>query len=325
MLSWVTRNWFLAGLLATAILAFLFPEAGASGGVLRTEVTTKLTVAVLFLIRGTLLPLTELGRAALAWRLHLLVHACIFLLFPLGVILLLETAGRLWEMDPALRLGFFFLAVLPTTVSTATVFTSLAGGNTAGSVFNATTSNCLGVIVVPLWIAWFFQREAVAISIGPLVLQIVLLVVVPLLAGQAVKPFLREFSVRHRKALEIVSSCLILYVIFAAFANAVVAGLWEEQGTSALLGSFAASLLIFVVATLAVYLLGRITKLSREDLICLLFCAPQKTLATGVTIANVLFAGNPALTLILLPVLFYHFIQLLGGGFLISGLRQEKS
>lgn len=325
MLSWIIKNWFLAALFLSVGLAFLFPEAGATEGILRTEITTKLAVALLFFIRGTLLPLAELKRGALGWRLHLLVHAYIFLLLPFGVFLLFEIADVFWVIDPTFRLGFLFLAALPTTISTAAVFTSLAGGNTAGAVFNATLSNCLGVILVPLWVAWLLQREAAPLPVGPVILQIMLLVVVPLAAGQIVKPVLWEFSARHRWGLEVVSSVLVLFVIFAAFANSVVAGLWRDQAWEVLMGGFVVSLAVFVVATFAALAGGRIARLKRADRICLLFCGPQKTLAGGVTIANVIFPGEPALTLILLPVLFYHFIQLFAGGFFIGHLRKADS
>lgn len=325
MLSWFTRNWFLAGLLLAVVLAFLFPEQGSRGGFLRTEIATKLAVVLLFFIRGTLLPLAELRRGVLGWRLHLLIHAFIFLLLPLGVFLFFEIAGFFWTIDPEFRLGFLFLAALPTTVSTAAVFTAMTGGNTAASVFNATLSNCLGVFLVPLWIAWHLQREAVQVPVGSMILQIVLLVIVPLAAGQALKPFLWEFEAKHRKALEIISSLLVLFVMFAAFANSVVAGLWRQHGWGTLAGGVVASLLIFSVATLGAWFGGGLLRLAAGDRIALLFCAPQKTLAGGVTIAHVIFPGHPALTLILLPVLFYHFIQLFAGGCMVGHFQKRNA
>jgi sodium/bile acid cotransporter 7 len=49
----------------------------------------------------------------------------------------------------------------------------------------------------------------------------------------------------------------------------------------------------------------------REDRIAIVFCGSKKSLASGIPIANVLFAGNPALGMIVLPVLIYHQIQLI--------------
>lgn len=320
---WLRKNWFLIGLFASAALGFLFSEEGASGGVLRTEITTQMGVAVLFFIRGMLLPMVELRRGILAWRLHLLIHAYIFLLLPLVVLLMVEVTDLVRPLGPELRLGFLFLAALPTTISTAAVFTSLARGNTAAAVFNSTVSNCIGVIIVPLWVAWMLQREAVAVPVGPVMLQIVVLVVVPLFVGQAVKPYLWEFTLMQKRRLEAVSNGIVLYVIFAAFANSVAEGMWSGHGWETLLGGMIFAVIVFGVATLLAHAGGRALRLARADRICLFFTGPQKTLAGGVTIANIMFAGDPGLTLILLPVLFYHFVQLFAGGFVVERFRRD--
>jgi solute carrier family 10 (sodium/bile acid cotransporter), member 7 len=322
MRFWFVKNWFLFSLFAAGSLGLLFPQAGASGGWLRTEVTTLVGVAVLFFIRGTLLPLAELRRGFLLWRLHLVVHAYIFLLLPITVVVILELVELVFPVHPELRLGFIFLSVLPTTVSTAAVFTSLARGNTAAAVFNATASNVLGVFIVPLWVGWMLQREAQAVPVGPVILQVVGLVLVPLLAGQAVKPFLPELTLGQKKSLENFSSLIVLYVLFAAFANSTAAGVWEAHGWGLILGGTVLAGVLFVVGTGLAHFGGKLLRLDRGDYICLFFAGPQKTLASGVTIANVMFVSEPGLALILLPTLVYHFIQLFAGGFAVERFRR---
>ncbi|MET0889451.1 MAG: bile acid:sodium symporter, partial [Stenotrophomonas maltophilia] len=49
---------------------------------------------------------------------------------------------------------------------------------------------------------------------------------------------------------------------------------------------------------------------NREDEITILFCGSKKSLATGVPIAKVLFAGG-SLGAIVLPIMIYHQIQLI--------------
>jgi len=46
------------------------------------------------------------------------------------------------------------------------------------------------------------------------------------------------------------------------------------------------------------------------------FCGPQKSLATGIPVAKVLFAGDAGLGLVVLPLLVYHQVQLLAGAVL---------
>jgi sodium/bile acid cotransporter 7 len=67
--------------------------------------------------------------------------------------------------------------------------------------------------------------------------------------------------------------------------------------------------------------------LPRPDLIAARCCAPQKTLASGVPMAKIIFGAHPGLGLILLPVLLYHPLQLIVCGALASrwGREGERS
>ena len=49
---------------------------------------------------------------------------------------------------------------------------------------------------------------------------------------------------------------------------------------------------------------------AREDEITIVFCGSKKSLASGVPMAKVLFAGHP-LGLIVLPIMLFHQIQLM--------------
>ncbi|HEX7916344.1 bile acid:sodium symporter, partial [Rudaea sp.] len=51
-------------------------------------------------------------------------------------------------------------------------------------------------------------------------------------------------------------------------------------------------------------------RLSREDRITILFCGSKKSLASGVPMANVLFAGS-AVGAIVLPLMLFHQVQLM--------------
>src|SRR5690554_4717262 len=83
MRTWARRNWFMLALPVAVGCAWVWPEAGASGGWLRAEVTTKLGVALMFFAQGLTLPAAAVRRGALQWRLHLVVQGFTFLLFPL--------------------------------------------------------------------------------------------------------------------------------------------------------------------------------------------------------------------------------------------------
>jgi sodium/bile acid cotransporter 7 len=56
--------------------------------------------------------------------------------------------------------------------------------------------------------------------------------------------------------------------------------------------------------------------LQLEDRIAVVFCGSKKTLASGIPMAHLIFGANPALGLILLPIMIYHPLQLAIGGIL---------
>lgn len=313
-MAFLARNWFVLSLPLTVVLAFLLPEAGASGGWLQSQVTTKAGVALIFLLQGLTLPSAALRKGVSQWRLHLLVQSFTFGLFPLIGILLDCVAGR--HLPPDLALGFLYLCVLPSTVSTSVVLTGLAGGNTVGAIFNAVLSNVLGVFITPLWITWLMEKGGSRQPLGPVLLEIVLLLLLPLAVGQLLRIPFAKFADARKKPLGNVASGVILFIVFAAFCNSVKSRLWSQHGAGVTLLAAAGVLLVFGLAMAAVEALSRLLRLDPADRIAASFCAPQKTLASGVPMAKILFGTHPGLGLILLPILLYHPLQLIVCGIL---------
>src|SRR3546814_2550541 len=103
-------------LIAVAI-ALLLPQLGASGGVLHLELLTHIGVALVFLLSGAGLSTEKLKAGAANWRLHLFVQLFTFTMFPLLGLLVSVSVGR-W-LPQELMLGFFYLCVLPSTVSSS--------------------------------------------------------------------------------------------------------------------------------------------------------------------------------------------------------------
>lgn len=311
-MTWLRRNSFVLGLAAAVALAWVFPAAGAKGGLLHAEITTKIGVGLIFFMTGLTLSLEALKHGLLRWRLHALAQAWMFLLFPLTGLLFDRLFGG--GLAPGLRLGFLFLCALPTTISTAIVLTSLAGGNTAGAVFNATLANLLGIVITPVWAGWLARTGGQPLPAGPVIREIMLLLLAPLAAGQALRPLARRWIDAWKPRVGAANSAVILFIVHAAFADSVQARLWESYGAGVVLTALAGAALLFVFVTGAVYATGRAARLDRPDAIAMLFCASQKTLAAGVPMAQLIFGAHPALGLVLLPLLLYHPLQLAGHG-----------
>ena len=320
---WLAQNWFLLGLAAAVLLAWRFPDPGAGGGALHSQVLTRLGVVLIFFIQGLSRSPATLRLGLMQWRLHLFVQAFIFLVMPLLTLAMISMGGAL--LTDELRLGLILLAVLPTTIATSVVYTAMASGNVGGAVFNSTFANMAGIFITPLWIGvWRQAGGEEMLPLGKLFLDISLLLLAPMLVGQAVRPLMRRWADRHSKAMSTVSSLIILFIVHAAFCNSWKQNIWSAQGSEAALAAAAGATLLFLVA-MGLSLAGtRLLGFSREDSIAAWFCAPQKTLAAGAPLANLIFAGHPGLGLILLPLMFYHPLQLLAGGLLINWIRRKQ-
>lgn len=323
---WLAANWFLAGLAVAVLLAWLAPGVGSKEGPLNPSVAVKGAIAVIFLLQGLLLDGAALRQGAGRWKLHILVQAFTFLLFPLAGLALDAVAGE--SLPSGLRLGFLYLLVLPSTVSTAVVFTTQAGGSTPAAVFNATLSSLLGVFATPLWTGWLLDvsgaEAGAAYRPGAVLMQLILLVLLPLAVGMALRPAVRRWVDPRRKLLGNLNSLLVLVMVYTAFCDSFEGGIWTRTPPPLLLGTLVGVVLLFASATLTAWWAAGRLGLERVEQITALFCAPQKTLASGVPMAKLLFPGNPELGLILLPLLLYHPLQLLVGGVIAARLGRAR-
>lgn len=308
MRAFLGRNWFVLSLPAALALAWAWPEAGATGGWLRSEITTRVGVALIFLLQGLTLPAAAMRAGLGQWRLHAVIQGVTFLLFPLLGLAFDAAVGR--HLAPDLRTGFLYLCVLPSTVSTSVVLTTVAGGNAVGAVFNAVLSSLLGLVVTPLWVAWLMKSSGRSQPLGPVVAEICLLVLAPLVVGQLARLRLRAWADARKKWLGHVSSGVIVFIVFAAFCNSVKARTWSEQGVGVLLATLLGTVVLFLVAWGLTEALAAWAGLRWPDRVAAAFCGPQKTLASGVPLAKILFGAHPGLGLVLLPLMFYHPLQL---------------
>ena len=301
-------DWFMKGMVLVVALAFIWPEPGAQGGFLHPDLLNKLGIALVFFLNGLGLPLAALREGIARWRVHLLIQLSTFLLFPvLGIGLLKLGAG--W-ISPDLQLGFFYLCALPSTVSSSVALTAAARGNVPVALFNATLSSLIGVVLTPFWMAWALGHAGAAFDVGPVVVNLLLWVVLPLVAGQASRPLLRHWAARHKTRIQIVDRLTILMLVYTSFSDSVQQGIWRSYGWTVLLQTVVLGSLMFFIVRFATDQASRWMGLAEEDRIAAVFCGSKKTLASGVPMAHLIFGANPALGLILIPIMIYHPLQL---------------
>ena len=306
-------DWFLLGMGAAVALAWSFPEAGAKGGSLHPEIINKVGVSLIFFLHGLTLSFQALAAGTRKWRLHLLVQLSTFVLFPVLGLGLLAAVGA--KVSPELRTGLFFLCALPSTVSSSVALTAAARGNVAAAVFNATLSSLLGVVLTPLWLSIVLRTSGHSLPFGSVVLDLMLWLVLPLVVGQAARPLFGALAARHKARINVVDRLTILLLVYTSFCDSVQGGVWKS-GVAPLAVATLASALLLGIALCLTWLCGRIFDFDRADRIAALFCGSKKTLASGVPMARLIFGAQPGLALILLPIMIYHPLQLVIGGWL---------
>jgi sodium/bile acid cotransporter 7 len=305
----------------SVVLAWLLPGPGAKGGSLHPEIVNKLGVSLIFFVHGLSLSLAALSAGARNWRLHLLVQSCTFLLFPLLGVLLLTTVGGHLAVD--LRTGLFFLCALPSTVSSSVALTATAKGNVPAAVFNATLSSLLGVLLTPLWLSLVLGAAGQALPIASVIFDLLEWLVLPLFIGQLLRPLLGSFATRHKARISVLDRLTILLLVYTSFCDSVRDGVWHAGG-SALVVSAAASVVLLTATMLIVWRVSRALDFALPDRIVALFCGSKKTLASGVPMARLIFGAHPGLGIILLPLMLYHPLQLVVGGWLAGRFAQSS-
>lgn len=324
MQRWLKSNLFTLGLILAVLLALLFPGPAAAGGWLHSQWSAKAGVAVIFLLLGLSLPLRQLSAGYRPLRLQLFVPAWNFLGVPLLVGLALLILGPWVPID--FRHGFVLLAMMPTTIASAVTFTQLAGGQTAPAILASVISNVLALLLVPALCVLYFRISAgVSIPLVPLLLQIGILILLPLLLGQILR---RCFSVSARSVgrwSRPISQGIILFIVHAAFANSVQSGELVELSVARLCYLLTALLLLLCAVSGLVWLSSGWLRLPRSERIAAFYCASQKSIATGLPLAAAVLAtfSDPSKTaLILIPLILYHPLQLLFAGLLVARLSR---
>ncbi len=314
-------DWFMGGMVAAVVFAWLFPEPGASGGWLYPEFTTKAGVALIFFLHGAGLSFAALKSGALRWRLHAVVQATTFVVFPvLGLIAFVGLEGRI---DPNLRLGVFFLCALPSTVSSSVAMTAAAHGNVAAAVFNATLSNLIGVFITPLWIGAVLSVSGEGLPIGPVILDLVRWLVVPLALGQLCRPAIGSWILRHKAGVHVVDRLTILLLVYTSFCESFRNNVWSGHGAGTILGVVAGSGALFVLVMVFASWVSRQLGFPKADVIAAMFCGSKKTLASGVPMAKLMFGSAPGVGMILLPIMIYHQLQLIACGLLVNAWNRR--
>jgi len=301
---------FTALLLAAIVVAVVAPVRGSVADVM--DHVGQLAVAGLFFLHGAALSRDAIREGAGHWRLHLLILALTFGVFPLVVYPISGLAPSI--MPVALATGFLYLGALPSAVTSSIAFTAMARGNVPAAICSAAASNVFGMMATPFVFMLLAQTSGAAgMDIGHALTEIVFQLLLPFAAGQLLRPWLGRWLDAHGGLMARYDQGVILLIVYTAFSQFVASGYWQQLPMSAIVIALGLCALLLAVMVGVAMAAARAAGLSRADEAAAVFCGSKKSLASGLPMANVLFAGQPGLGMIILPIMIYNQIQIIVG------------
>ena len=176
---------FTLALVTVVTIASLLPASGRTAHFF--EGLTTVAIGLLFFLHGAKLSREAIMAGITHWRLHLLVFASTFVLFPLLGLALKPVLSPL--VTPELYTGVLFLCVLPATVQSAIAFTAMARGNMPAAICSASASTLLGVFITPVLVNLVvLPHNGGATSSFDSIGRILLQLMVPFVAGHLLRP-----------------------------------------------------------------------------------------------------------------------------------------
>ena len=320
------KHAFILWLLFAVVIAIIFPAAGAKGGFFHSELTTQLGIWIIFFFQGLSLPTRELKIGYKPKRLHVFVLTWNYLLFPVLMVLLLLPLR--FVLLPELRLGFYLLAILPTTVSSAVVFTTISGGETSNAIFATIFSNLLSILLVPtVVLAYLSAGTELIVPLSPLLAKLFILLALPLIAGQVIRNFLNERSVWVSERTKNLGNWIIVFIAHCAFAQSMKSGSLSQLSATSILTVMSITVFVLLVSSRLVWLSSVFIEPTREQRITAFFCASQKSLASGLPLITSIMVAAPwfvDVAAVLIPLLCYHPAQLVLAGLISDKWAQQK-
>ncbi|MGN6645611.1 MAG: bile acid:sodium symporter family protein [Cytophaga sp.] len=323
-LSKAGLNGFFFCLLGAVELASQFPHLGAENSMIPFSKIATYGVAVIFFFYGLKLSPQKMKEGLFNWRLHVLIQSTTFIIFPIVVLTLqyFFTVGQ--EAFSVLWLGIFYVAALPSTVSSSVVMVSIAEGNIPAAIFNASISSILGVFITPIWITLLIGSGFCQIDTSDVIIKLCIQVIVPVTAGLLLHKWLGFLTDKYKDLLKLFDQTIILVIVFTSFCESFAGDMFASYPISEIFVLAAGMLGLFLFIFGMMHLLSIAVKLNHEDRITLLFCGSKKSLVQGAVMGKVLFPNPLILGVVLLPLMLYHALQLVASSIIAESMSAKN-
>ncbi|XP_053438225.1 sodium/bile acid cotransporter 7 isoform X1 [Nycticebus coucang] len=321
LLERIRKEWFMVGIVLAIAAAKLEPSIGVNGGPLKPEITVSyIAVATIFFNSGLSLKTEELTSALVHVKLHLFIQVFTLAFFPAAIWLFLQLLS-ITPINEWLLKGLQTVGCMPPPVSSAVILTKAVGGNEAAAIFNSAFGSFLGIIVTPLLLLLFLGSSS-TVPFTSIFSQLFMTVVVPLIIGQTVRRYIKDWLERKKPPFGAVSSSVLLMIIYTTFCDTF-------SNPNIDLDKFSLVVILFIIFSiqLSFMLLTFIfstrnnSGFTPADTVAIIFCSTHKSLTLGIPMLKIVFAGHEHLSLISVPLLIYHPAQILLGSVLVPTIK----
>jgi sodium/bile acid cotransporter 7 len=313
---------FILLLIGMIILARFFPQGGAYEGAFSLANIGTWGVSFIFFFYGLRLSPEKLKAGLSKWKLHIVVQLATFVIFPLLVGVVMHFFKN--DSNQYLWLGIFFLAALPSTVSSSVVMVSIARGNMAAAIFNASISSLLGVFITPLLMGFVVNTAAGHFDLTDIIVKLSLQVLAPVILGIVLHHKWGGFAEKYKKLLKSFDQAVILLIVYTSFCESFARNMFSGFSIGDLLLLSAGMSSLFFTVYFVIKAVCSFLKFDHEDTITALFCGSKKSLVHGTVMSKVLFAGSEVTGLLLLPLMIYHALQLITASIIAQKFAREN-
>ena len=315
-------DWFLSAILLMVILAYYFPSFGLMQNPVSLEELANYGVSGIFFFYGLKLSMEKLKKGLANWKMHIVIQLTTFVLFPLLALLAKPffkgtDAENLW-------LGLFYLAALPSTVSSSVVMVSMANGNVPSAIFNASISSLIGLFMTPLWVGIFVAADTGGLDTQSIVIKLCLQVLLPLIIGLLLNKHLGWLANKHKTSLKNFDQSIILVIIYTSFCKSFALNLFRDLSFVELILLMAGLLGLFFAVILITRFIGKLLGFNMPDTITVMFCGSKKSLVHGTVMSKVLFTQSSIIGIILLPLMIYHALQLVAASIMAQRIAKAQ-
>jgi sodium/bile acid cotransporter 7 len=289
-----------------------------------------LAVFTIFLVNGCTIDRDILLEAPSKIKLFAYIHSFAFLFFPLCVVVFNVWIYDQLGMPEEFSMGTLILACLPTTITSCTVLTSMGRGDHTSALIGAVTTNFAAIILSPILLGIISGVDEFGMDVIPFVLifKLAYMILIPVCLGYFIQ---RTFTDRIKvykpyfRTVNAMGISLVCYIIFCDnFVNSDIMMCPTKHMLYLLLCMMGQHFFFLFCA----YWGARKMEFTWEETIAVIFSAPQKTLGMGIlmitnlTVATSSPLAPEKLAMYALPLLMYHYVQLMTSGVVLVRLQR---